>query len=193
MNLKSMFSKQNRTSSILTMVYFVFGLMFCILPSIMMETFEVIVCAVLLLYGTIILFANCVSSVVSTNRKLMFTAVLAVIVGVFLLFVRSFFILVMALCILAFAIFKILVLRKIRNAKNINWYVWLIITIIHFLVAIFAIIFFALNKFLIISMVLVGVSLILESLGNVFVFIRNQKVEEVQAFNSETDENKSEQ
>ena len=188
MNLKLVFSKENRATSILTIVYFVMGLMFCILPSFMMETLEVIVCAALLIYGTIILFANSISSVVSENRKLLFSAIIAMIVGIFLLFVRSFFILVLAICILGLAIFKTAVLIKVKNTKNLNWYIWLSVAIVHFLVSALSIIFFALNQFLIVSMILIGTSLILDALASIFVFVKNQKIEQFQVSKEENKE-----
>lgn len=190
MNFKSVFSKINRVTLILTIVYFVTGLMFCILPSFMMETLEVIVCAALLIYGTIILFANSISSVVSENRKLLFSAIIAMIVGIFLLFVRSFFILVLAIYVLGLAIFKTVVLIKIKNIKNMNWYIWLSVAIVHFSISVLSIIFFALNKFLIESMILIGISLILDALGSVFIFVKNQKNEQIQAFKEENKEKK---
>ena len=146
---------------------------------------EIIVCVAFLVYGSVILFAYCISPIVATNRKLILSAIISAVVGVFLIFVRSFFIVVLAMFVLYFAIFKTIVLNKAKENKNFNWIIWLIISIVHFIVGVIAIIFFALNKFIAISMILIGVSLILESIGNIVVFLRNQKIiEEINKSNN---------
>ena len=178
MNLKFLFEKENRTTSILSIVYAVVGLLFCILPNFMRDKFETIFCILLLAYGSVMMFSFCVSSVVFKNKIIMITATLSIVFGLLLLFVRSFFVLALGLCILILAIFKVMVLKSVANSKNLIWYVWLALTIIYFIVIATVIVFFAINKYLNISMVLIGVCLIFEAAGNIFAFLRNQYIQE---------------
>ena len=175
MNLKFLLNKENQTNFFSSIAYFLVGLMFVILPGIMLDTFETMICYLLLVYGGIILFANCVSPVVFQNKKLFISSIVSVVLGVLLLLIRSFFVLAIGLFILWLVVFKIIVLKKVSNAKNVNWYLYLALCIIESLVFLFIIVSFILNKMLNISMILMGSCLILEAVINIFMLIRNQQ------------------
>ncbi len=176
MNLSFLFDRQNRRSTIMSIIYFVVGVLFLILPNIMMSTFETIVCFSFLAYGGVVMFAFCISSVVGQNRKLIFSAVLAILIGILLLFVRSFFVMALALCMLILIIFKSLVLTNSAEYKNLNWYIWLASTILQGIATIIVIIFFALNQFINISMMLIGFCLIIEAVVGTILLIKNQRL-----------------
>lgn len=175
MNLKFLLNKENQTNFFSSIAYFLVGLMFVILPGIMLDTFETMICYLLLVYGGIILFANCVSPVVFQNKKLFISSIVSVVLGVLLLLIRSFFVLAIGLFILWLVVFKIIVLKKASNAQNVNWYLYLALCIIESLVFLFIIVSFILNKMLNISMILMGSCLILEAVINIFMIIRNQQ------------------
>ncbi len=158
----------------MTIIYFIVGLMFCVLPNIMLATFETMVCFALLVYGSVIMFAYCISPVVAQNKKLMISAIISIIIGVFLLLVRSFFVLAMAIVLLLLVIFKIMVLKKTAGEKNANWFVWMALLCFEAVACGLMIVFFIINKLLAVSMILMGAAMILEALANVFMLFRNQ-------------------
>ena len=53
MNLKFLLNKENQTNFFSSIAYFLVGLMFVILPGIMLDTFETMICYLLLVYGGI--------------------------------------------------------------------------------------------------------------------------------------------
>jgi len=178
MNLKFLLNKENKTNFLSAIAYFLVGVMFIVLPIIMLSSFESMICYLLLVYGGIILFANCVSPVVFQNKKLLISSIVSVVLGILLLLIRSFFVLVIGLFILWLVLFKIFVLKRVSNSKNVNWFLYLALCIIESLVFIFIIVSFILNKMLNISMILMGSCLILESVINIFMLIRNQQIYE---------------
>ena len=60
----------------------------------MLHSLELFVCAASLIYGSVIFFAYCLSSVVANNKKLIVSALISVALGILLLFIRSALILV---------------------------------------------------------------------------------------------------
>jgi len=147
MKIKELFFKEYRTTTILSSIYFVLGMLFCILPNIMMDTFETFFCVFFLTYGGIIMIAYCISAAVFKNIKLMLSAIISIFLGVLLLFVRSFFILGVALCICLFAFVKIKFLIKMKQSRNFNWYLLLSLAIIYCLSILTILVFYIMNKF----------------------------------------------
>ena len=172
-----LFNKQNRVTSILSLFYIVLGVLFCIIPLQMLSFLESTLCFLFLAYGGVILFAYSLSSVVLNNRMLMLSAILAVILGVLLLFVRSFLLLALAVCLLLLAITKILVLKKFEIN---NWYKYCLLSllIIEICAFITLVVFFILNDLKMISMIIIGICLIFEFLVNavtMYINYRNYK------------------
>lgn len=176
MNFKYLFNKENRAATIFSILCFVLGVMFCILPTLMMGAFETIMCFLFLAYGGIMMFAYCIAPVVFSNKKIMISAIISILLGALLLFVRSFFVLALSLCVLAFAIFKFLVVKKTKNERNLIFYLWIILGIVYIVVGILVIVFFAINKFNNVSMILIGACFVFEAAANMFVLIRNSKM-----------------
>lgn len=173
MIVKYLFNKENRLTTSLSILYFIFGILFCFIPEFMKVNLETISCFLFLIYGGVMILAYSISSVVFKNRKIMISSIVSIILGILLLFIRSFFILILAFFILGIAVFKILVTKHASYCKNFNWYLWLILAVIYIVVGIFIIISFIINRFLLFSMVLLGVCLGLEAIANMFVLIRN--------------------
>ena len=143
----------------------------------MLSFLESTLCFLFLAYGGVILFAYSLSSVVLNNRMLMLSAILAVILGVLLLFVRSFLLLALAVCLLLLAITKILVLKKFEIN---NWYKYCLLSllIIEICAFITLVVFFILNDLKMISMIIIGICLIFEFLVNavtMYINYRNYK------------------
>ncbi len=176
MNFKYLFNKENRIVTIFSLLCFVVGVMFCVLPTVMMGAFETIMCFLFLAYGGIMMFAYCIAPVVFSNKKIMISAIISILLGALLLFVRSFFVLALAFCVLAFSIFKFLVIKKTKDEKNLIYYLWIILGIVYAVVSLLVIVFFAINKFNNVSMILIGVCFVFEAVANMFVLIRNSKM-----------------
>ena len=176
MLLKYFFNKDNRITTISSIAYFIFGILFCVIPIMMKEFLEVNVSIILLVYGTIIIFAYCISSVVATNKKLIISAILSLIIGVLLIFVRSFFVLTLAFVIFILVLFKFVILYKTKEIKNYAWYCLFILAIIYCLISLIVLVFFILNKFNNISMILVGSTFIVESISNILMIINTYKI-----------------
>jgi len=156
MNFKYLFNKENCIVTIFSIICFILGLMFCILPTIMMGAFETVMCFLFLAYGGIMMFAYCIAPVVFSNKKIMISAIISILLGALLLFVRSFFVFALALCVLVFAVFKFLVIKKARNERNLVYYLWIALSIVYLVVSLLVIVFFAINKFNNVSMILIG-------------------------------------
>lgn len=161
--LKYLFNKENRLSSIISIILFIVGVMFCILPIKMKEIFESFLCFILLAYSGIMLFASCFSSIVFQDKKILVSVIISILVGLLLLFVRSILVLFLAAVLVGIAITKILIIKHLEN-KSFTLWLWLGFSIFYLIVAVLVLIFFIINKFYTVSMVLIGVSFIIESI-----------------------------
>lgn len=173
--LKYFFNKQNRLLSILSLIYLVFGILCCIIPIQLIEFLEPLICIILLAYSGIVIFASVFSSEVLKNKFLLITMIISLVFGVLILWVKSFFVLLLAFYLLYLAINKILILNKQQNKKNFLLVSQLILSIFEILVFIIVCIFLILNNFKNISIILIGIVFIFEFMLNLFILLYLQK------------------
>lgn len=170
--LKYLFNKENRLSSILAITLFCIGILFCIMPSKMKEVLESLLCFVLLAYGGIVLFASCFSTAVFQEKKIFISMIVAVFVGLLLLFVRSILVLFLAAVLVMFALIKIFAIKHLEN-KNLVWWIWFCLSLSYFVISAIVLVFFVINKFYIVSMILLGIGFISEAITIIYGLIKN--------------------
>lgn len=158
--------KNKYESIIISAVIIVVGILFCALPESVIDGFETFVLFVALLYGTICMIVYCLMPAEVRSVGLVLKSLIAIVLGVLLLFIRSFFILSLGIILIVSGVKIISVARLYKIMHDKKWWIELVWGV--FVIALGATISVLCNTSVAKKLVLVllGVSLILQGLFN---------------------------
>lgn len=175
MNFKELTKKEKRTF-VLSIVLIVLGVLFCVLSQPMRDIIETICCVVSLAYGGFYLIAYCVVSNDTREVSQLFQAILAIVIGFLIMFVRSFFVMAVGILIAGTGISRIMVGVKMKRVNEKDWWHELIVGLILAVLGVVLVILCNTKVASIVVMIYLGVLLILSSALNLYMIYARHKV-----------------
>ena len=175
MNFKELTKKEKRTF-VLSIVLIVLGVLFCVLSQPMRDIIETICCVVSLAYGGFYLIAYCVVSNDTREVSQLFQAILAIVIGFLIMFVRSFFVMAVGVLIAGTGISRIMVGVKMKRVNEKDWWHELIVGLILAVLGVVLVILCNTKVASIVVMIYLGVLLILSSALNLYMIYARHKV-----------------
>lgn len=175
MNFKELTKKEKRTF-VLSIILIVLGVLFCVLSQPMRDIIETICCVVSLAYGGFYLIAYCVVSNDTREVSQLFQAILAIVIGFLIMFVRSFFVMAVGVLIAGTGISRIMVGVKMKKVNEKDWWHELIVGLILAVLGVVLVILCNTKVASIVVMIYLGVLLILSSALNLYMIYARHKV-----------------
>lgn len=118
--------KNKYESIIISAVIIVVGILFCALPESVIGGFETFVLFAALLYGTICMIIYCLMPAEVRSTELVLKSLIAIVLGVLLLFIRSFFIFSLGLILIVNGAKVINVARLYKIMNDKKWWIELV-------------------------------------------------------------------
>ena len=175
MNFKELTKKEKRTF-VLSIVLIVLGVLFCVLSQPMRDIIETVCCVAALAYGGFYLIAYCVVSNDTREVSQLFQAILAIVIGFLIMFVRSFFVMAVGILIAGTGISRIMVGVKMKRVNEKDWWHELIVGLILAVLGVVLVILCNTKVASIVVMIYLGVLLILSSALNLYMIYARHKL-----------------
>lgn len=128
--MKTFFKKENLKNSILSLVYLVFGLMFCILPIKMFNFVESALCFILLIVGIVGILIYSLMAVEDKDFKMLLYGIVGMALSICMFLLPRLFGIILSVVIGLGGVSMIISAIKLKKAKNSQWISDLIIGII---------------------------------------------------------------
>lgn len=120
MDLKKI-SKNQWKILILSVVCFIFGILFCVLSNSMVEFLRTAICVIALIYGSFYLVSYTVLSFEDKDTSALFQAVIAIVLGLLVIFIPSFFVMAISICVVVCGLARMFrVIKKKSETGSIN-------------------------------------------------------------------------
>lgn len=114
-------SKNEIKDFVLNIVLFVVGVLFLVLPQTMLNIVETVVCVALLIYAGFYLLSYCVVSMDTKDVNTLIKAVIALVFGLLILYLRLFFIISIGALLALSSVIEIIRCKKKRDdGKNVS-------------------------------------------------------------------------
>lgn len=173
-----LFKKENLKTTIFTIIYLVFGLLFCIMPTKMFNFAESILCGGLLLAGFVCIVVYALMPGDIRMYRLLIYGILALTLGLFMLLLAKLFGIILSVIIGASGVSMILDAAKERRLHIKTWVTDLVIGIIVTALAVVTIILSGTNVFKNIIAVFFGIMMLIEGIYDLIQLIfvlKNEK------------------
>ncbi len=129
MDLKKL--AQNRiVSYVIASVCIALGVCFCVVSETMLSFFETAICFALIIYGAFNLVVYCLVDSDSKQRSAVFKGIVAIFIGLLIIFVRAFFMIAIGIIIGVVSLLRIIRAVKMQELKIKNWIYLLVVSII---------------------------------------------------------------
>lgn len=128
--MKTFFRKENLKKTILSLVYLVFGVLFCVMPSKMFNFVESALCFVLLVVGIVGILVYSVMSAEDKEIKLLLWGIVGLALSICMFLEPRLFGIILSLIIGLGGASMIISGLKLRKTKNIQWITDFVIGII---------------------------------------------------------------
>lgn len=128
--MKTFFKKENLKNSILSLVYLVFGLMFCILPVKMFNFVESALCFMLLIVGIVGILIYSVMAAEDKEVKMLLYGVIGLVLSICMFLFPRLFGIILSVIIGLGGVSMILSAIRLKKTKNPQWISDLVIGII---------------------------------------------------------------
>jgi len=128
--MKTFFRKENLKKTILSLVYLVFGVLFCVMPSKMFNFVESALCFVLLVVGIIGILVYSLMSAEDKEIKLLLWGIVGLALSICMFLEPRLFGIILSLIIGLGGVSMIISGLKLRKTKNIQWITDFVIGII---------------------------------------------------------------
>ena len=170
MNFKN-FDKKQWGYFVVSCVCVIFGILFCVFSGTLVETLRTVLSVAVLIYGAFYLFSYSVISFDNRDMSTLLKAVVSIAIGLFVIFIPSFFVMAIAGVVALLGLAKVLFVSKIKKQENVIAKDRLVIGISEMVVGLALVVLCNLNISTVFVTVYLGVTLILEGLlGFVFLF-----------------------
>lgn len=179
--------KKKLESVIISAALIVVGLLFCILPVSVVEIIETVILVGVLIYGGVCMLIYCFTPADFRDNTYLFKAMIALCLGLLLIFVRSFFVSAFGLVILVSGVKTALSSRVYKAVGDKKWYMELLVGILLFALGAVVIVLSNTHVARKIVLILLGLSLIVQGAINfAFMFyLRAERGESEQALEQE--------
>ena len=128
--MKTFFRKENLKKTILSLVYLVFGVLFCVMPNKMFNFVESVLCFVLLVVGIVGILVYSVMSAEDKEIKLLLWGIVGLALSICMFLEPRLFGIILSLIIGLGGVSMIISGLKLRKTKNIQWITDFVIGII---------------------------------------------------------------
>ena len=129
MDLKKL--AQNRiVSYVIASVCIALGVCFCVVSETMLSFFETAICFALIIYGAFNLVVYCLVDSDSKQRSAVLKGIIAIFVGLLIIFVRAFFMIAIGIIIGGLAVLRIIRAVKMKELKMKNWIYLLVVSVV---------------------------------------------------------------
>lgn len=128
--MKTFFRKENLKKTILSLVYLVFGVLFCVMPNKMFNFVESALCFVLLVVGIVGILVYSVMSAEDKEIKLLLWGIVGLALSICMFLEPRLFGIILSLIIGLGGVSMIISGLKLRKTKNIQWITDFVIGII---------------------------------------------------------------
>lgn len=188
--------KKKLESVIISAALVVVGLLFCVLPTNIIEIIETVVLVGVLVYGGVCMLIYCFTPADFRNNVYLFKAMISLCVGLLLMFVRSFFVSAFGLVILVSGVKTAMSSRVYKAVGDKKWYMELIAGIVLSILGALVIVISNLDVIRKLVFILLGATLIVQGAINMaFMFWiradREEKEETIQTESVETETQES--
>ena len=157
----------------------VFGILFCIFSQSLVESLRTFLSVAVLVYGAFYLFSYCVISFDSRDLSTLIKATLSIALGLFVIFIPSFFVMAISLVVVILGIMKILFVSKLKKESSLISKDRLVIGIVEIVLASALMVLCNVNIPSLIVTIYLGVLLILEGLLGIIFLIAHKNAEEI--------------
>lgn len=158
--------KKKLESVIISAALIVVGLLFCVLPSSVIDIIETVILVGVLIYGGVCMLVYCFTPADFRNNAHLFKAAISLCLGLLLIFVRSFFVSVFGLVILVSGVKTALSSRVYKAVGDKKWYMELLIGLLLFVLGTVVIILSNTNVAKKIVLIILGLSLVIQGAIN---------------------------
>ena len=169
--MKGLFKKENLKQTCFTMLYLVFGVLFCTLLGTMYDFVESALCFALLVFGVIFLCIYALLPGDDKIPKLLFYGIFGMVFGILILLYRKFFGIVLSVIVGYNGVILIISAIKDKKKKEDAWITSFVIGIIVVVLAVVAMILSGTNAGKIILSIFFGVILLLNGIFNLVTLI----------------------
>ena len=183
--------KKKLESVIISAAVIIVGLLFCVLPTSVVEIIETIVLVAVLVYGGVCMLVYCFTPADFRNNSYLFKAMISLCLGLLLIFVRSFFVSAFGLVILVSGVKTALSSRVYKAVGDKKWWMELLVGVLLFALGAMVIILSNTHVAKKLVLILLGLSLIIQGVIN-FAFMFYLRAEKVQVEQSKAEENANE-
>lgn len=188
--------KKKLESVIISAALVVVGLLFCVLPTNIIEIIETVVLVGVLIYGGVCMLIYCFTPADFRNNVYLFKAMISLCVGLLLMFVRSFFVSAFGLVILVSGVKTAMSSRVYKAVGDKKWYMELIAGLVLSILGALVIVISNLDVIRKLVFILLGATLIVQGAINMaFMFWiradREEKEETIQTERVETETQES--
>ena len=172
--------KKKLESIIISSAIIIVGILFCALPTNVIEIIETIVLVAVLLYGGICMLIYCLTPADFRNNAHLIKAMIALCVGLLLMFVRSFFVSVFGLIILVSGVRTMITSKTYKAVGDKKWWVELIIGLVLSVLGLVVVILSNTNLAKKFVMIMLGLSLIIQGVINfAFMFLIRKEATQI--------------
>lgn len=161
MNWKTM-DKRQLTNLIISIFLVVFGVLFCVISQTMLGFIETIVCIALIVYGAFYLLVYCLIDSDTRQTKAVIQGVGALSVGLFIIFIPSFFMIAIGVIFAGFNVLILIRAVKMKKAQMDGWKVVMATSIVFIVLGAGLIVLASVKLPDIVLMIYLGVMLILQ-------------------------------
>lgn len=174
MDLKKL--AQNRiVSYVIASVCIALGVCFCVVSETMLSFFETVICFALIIYGAFNLVVYCLVDSDSKQRSAVLKGVVAIFVGLLIIFVRAFFMIAIGIIIGGLAVLRIIRAIKMKELKMKNWIYLLVVSSVLLLSSVTLVILSLCNISKITLMIIVGAILCVQGAYDLTMLIVEDK------------------
>ncbi len=179
MEKKNIIERKRIELIVVSAIYIVLGILFCVLPNQMLEILETIVCVGCMAYGALCMFIYIVTPDIFRDYTTILKAIIAIAFGLLLIFVKSFFVMAIGVVIVLTGVKNIFSAKAYKLLGDKKWWTDLVAGIVYIAAGITLIVLCNTNVATKAVMIYMGLSLIVNGLVNyAFMFLIHKRVKQ---------------
>ena len=188
MEKKNIIERKRIELIVVSALYIVLGILFCVLPNQMLEILETIICIGCMVYGVFFMFVYVVTPDVFKDYGTILKAIIAIAFGLLLIFVKSFFVMAVGVVIILSGVKDIFSSKAYKLLGDKKWWTDLVAGIVYIAAGVTLIVLCNTNVATKAVMIYMGLSLIVNGLVNyAFMFLIHRRVKQVKEVIQETE------
>lgn len=180
MDNENILKKKRYEIIIMSAVYIIFGILFCVLPNQMLGILETIIAFCCLVYGCFFMFVYLVTPDVFRDYETIIKSVLAIVIGLLLVFVKSFFVMAIGVLLAMTGVKDILNARAYKLLDDKKWWSDLVVGIILIVAGVALFVLCNTSVATKIVMIFMGLTLIIDGVANLaFIFVVHKNIKQL--------------